>query len=75
MKELSTLAEVERCCRKIADTSIDQKAYTVGKVEAEMYGPFHLISEYEALTIYGNDYYFITIKQLGNVLTLWRRII
>jgi hypothetical protein len=71
-KEYSTLAEVERCCKKIASTDVDHRDYNSKRLEAATYGEFHFVMEHEAISIYSNGIYYIIVFHLGNILTLWR---
>lgn len=68
----STLAEIQRCCKLVASTSNDYHVYNTQKKEAEMYGAFEFVCEWDAISIYSNKLFYIVCYTSGNILSLYK---
>lgn len=68
----STLAEVQRCCKLVASTATDYSKYNEMKREAEFATPFQFVIEWEEITIYSNELYYIVLQNRGAILSLYK---
>jgi hypothetical protein len=67
----STLAEIQRCCKKIASTDTDYHEYNRLKIDAQIGNPFQFIVEWDEVSIYSNELYYIVCQTRGNILSLY----
>lgn len=74
MKTYMTLSEVERVCRLVASTDENAEEYKEKKLQAEAYGPWEHLIEWDAITIFTNGYFYVIVFHSGNVLKLYRTI-
>jgi hypothetical protein len=72
MKIYTTLSEIQRVCREVASTSEDYRKYNEEKKKSDEYGEYHHIEEWDAISIYSNEFFYVVCFHEGNILKLYR---
>lgn len=68
----STLAEVKRTCRLVASTETDYRTYNEQYKSAHRDKPFEFVIEWEAISIYSNELWYVITYHAGNKIELYK---